>query len=53
VVHALDLAGVIAVSSRKLAKDVVAEIEGFAPVAVRVEVGADDEAILEALTGIL
>jgi bifunctional enzyme CysN/CysC/sulfate adenylyltransferase subunit 1 len=51
VVRALDLAGVIAVSSRRLAKDVVAAIEGFAPGAVRVEDGVDDEAILNRLTG--
>jgi hypothetical protein len=51
VVRALELAGVIAVSSRRLAKDVVAAIEGFAPGAVRVEEDADDEAILNRLTG--
>ena len=48
VVRALDLAGVIAVSSRRLAKDVIAAVESFA--AVRVEDGADDEAILNSLT---
>ena len=53
VVHALDLAGVIAVSSRTLSQDAITAIEGFAPGAVRVEDGADEEAILEALTGIL
>jgi bifunctional enzyme CysN/CysC/sulfate adenylyltransferase subunit 1 len=53
VVHALDLAGVIAVSSRALSQDAITAIEGFAPGAVRVEDGADEEAILEALTGIL
>jgi bifunctional enzyme CysN/CysC/sulfate adenylyltransferase subunit 1 len=51
VVRALDLAGVTAVSSRRLAKDVVAAIEGFAPGAVRVEDGADEEAIFKSLTG--
>jgi bifunctional enzyme CysN/CysC/sulfate adenylyltransferase subunit 1 len=51
VVRALELAGVIAVSSRRLAKDLVAAIEGFAPGAVRVEEDADDEAILNRLTG--
>jgi bifunctional enzyme CysN/CysC/sulfate adenylyltransferase subunit 1 len=50
VVRALDLAGVIAVSSRKLSKDVIAAIESFAPGAVRVEESADDEAILNSLT---
>jgi bifunctional enzyme CysN/CysC/sulfate adenylyltransferase subunit 1 len=50
VVRALDLAGVIAVSSRRLAKDVIAAVESFAPGAVRVEDGADDEAILNSLT---
>jgi hypothetical protein len=53
VVHALDLAGVIAVSSRALSQDAITAIEGFAPGAVRVEDGADEEAILEALAGIL
>jgi bifunctional enzyme CysN/CysC/sulfate adenylyltransferase subunit 1 len=51
VVRALDMAGVIAVSSRRLAKDAIAAIDGFAPGAVRVEEGADDEAILNRLTG--
>jgi bifunctional enzyme CysN/CysC/sulfate adenylyltransferase subunit 1 len=49
VVRALDLAGVIAVSSRTLAPDAIAAIERFAPGAVRVEDGADEEAILKAL----
>ena len=53
VVRALGLAGVIAVSSRTLSSAVIAEIEGFAPGAVRVEDGANEEAILEALAGIL
>jgi bifunctional enzyme CysN/CysC/sulfate adenylyltransferase subunit 1 len=53
VVHALDLAGVIAVSSRTLSQDAITAIEGFAPGAVRVEDGANEEAILEALAGIL
>jgi bifunctional enzyme CysN/CysC/sulfate adenylyltransferase subunit 1 len=51
VVRALDLAGVIALSSRTLSPDVIAAIEGFAPGAVRVEEGADDDAILKSLTG--
>jgi bifunctional enzyme CysN/CysC/sulfate adenylyltransferase subunit 1 len=53
VVRALELAGVIAISSRRLPQDAIAEIEGFAPGAVRVEDGADEEAILKAFTGIL
>jgi hypothetical protein len=42
---------VIAVSSRALSQDAITAIEGFAPGAVRVEDGADDEAILKSLTG--
>jgi bifunctional enzyme CysN/CysC/sulfate adenylyltransferase subunit 1 len=49
VVRVLDLAGVIAVSSRRLTQDAIAEIEGFAPGAVRVEESVDEEAILKAL----
>jgi len=49
VIRALDLAGVIAVSSRSLSRATIAEIEGFAPGAVRLESGADEEAILKAL----
>jgi bifunctional enzyme CysN/CysC/sulfate adenylyltransferase subunit 1 len=49
VVRALGLAGVIAVSSRTLSSAVIAEIEGFAPGAVRVEDGVDEEAILKSL----
>jgi len=49
VVRALDLAGVIAVSSRTLAQAVITEIESFAPRAVRVEDGVDEDAILKAL----
>ncbi len=49
VVHALDLAGVIAVSSRVLSPATIAEVEGFAPGAVRMEDGLDEEAILKAL----
>jgi bifunctional enzyme CysN/CysC/sulfate adenylyltransferase subunit 1 len=51
VVRALDLAGIIAISSRTLAKDTIASIESFASGAVRVEEGADDEAILDSLAG--
>jgi bifunctional enzyme CysN/CysC/sulfate adenylyltransferase subunit 1 len=51
VVRALDLAGVIALSSRALSQAVITEIEGFTPGAVRVEAGADDEAVLSALLG--
>jgi sulfate adenylyltransferase large subunit len=50
VVRALDLAGVIAISSRKLTAEALAAIESFAPGAVRVEESADDEAILNSLT---
>ena len=53
VARALELAGVIAVSSRRLPQDMIAEIEGFAAGAVRVEESADEEAILKALAGIL
>jgi bifunctional enzyme CysN/CysC/sulfate adenylyltransferase subunit 1 len=49
VVRALDLAGVTAVSSRALSKAKIAEIEGFASGAVRLEDGADEDAILKAL----
>jgi sulfate adenylyltransferase large subunit len=49
VVRALDLAGVVAVSSRTLSQATIAEIESFAPGAVRVEVGLDEEAILNGL----
>src|ERR1019366_2160683 len=48
VVRALDLAGVIAVSARALSAAMIAEIEGFAPGAVRLEEGLDEEAILKA-----
>jgi bifunctional enzyme CysN/CysC/sulfate adenylyltransferase subunit 1 len=48
VVRALDLAGVIAVSARALSEAMIAEIEGFAPGAVRLEEGLDEEAILKA-----
>jgi bifunctional enzyme CysN/CysC/sulfate adenylyltransferase subunit 1 len=47
VVRALDLAGVIAVSTRALSQALIAEIEGSAPGAVRVEESADEEAILK------
>ena len=49
VVRALQLAGVIAVSSRRLAQATIAEVESFKAGGVRVEDGADDEAILKAL----
>ncbi len=49
VVRALDLAGVTAVSARALSKAAVAEIEGFASGAVRLEDNADEEAILKGL----
>jgi sulfate adenylyltransferase large subunit len=50
VVRALSLAGVIAVTSRKLAQATVAEIESFAPGSVRLEEGSDEQAIRQALT---
>jgi bifunctional enzyme CysN/CysC/sulfate adenylyltransferase subunit 1 len=49
VVRALDLAGVIAVSSRHLDRATLEQIEGIAHGAVRTEYGADDEAILQAI----
>ena len=51
VVRALHLAGVTAVSSRTLSTAAIAEIEGSAPGAVRLEVGSDEEAILKSLAG--
>ena len=50
VVRALHLAGVVAVSARRLAQATIAEVEAFEDGAVRVEDGADDEAILKSLT---
>jgi hypothetical protein len=44
VVRALDLAGVIAVTSRKLSSAQIAEVESFAP--VRIEDGLDEDSIL-------
>jgi bifunctional enzyme CysN/CysC/sulfate adenylyltransferase subunit 1 len=52
VVRALDLAGVIAVSSRTLSPGVISDIEGFALGTVRVDDGSDeldDDAILNLL----
>jgi sulfate adenylyltransferase large subunit len=49
VVRALDMAGVIALTSHALSQAVMAEIEGFAPGAVRVEESTDEEAILKGL----
>ena len=49
VVRALDLAGVTAVSSRALSQETIAEIEGFASGAVRLDDGSDEETILKAL----
>jgi bifunctional enzyme CysN/CysC/sulfate adenylyltransferase subunit 1 len=49
VIRALDLAGVIAISSRALPGAVIAEIESFAAGVVRVEDGSDEEAILKSL----
>jgi sulfate adenylyltransferase subunit 1 (EFTu-like GTPase family) len=50
VVRALQLAGVIAVSSRTLAQTTIEEIESFGAGGVRVEEGWDKEAILKSLT---
>ncbi|HEV2618355.1 MAG TPA: GTP-binding protein, partial [Acidobacteriaceae bacterium] len=49
VVRALHLAGVIAVSSRALPPAKITEMEAFAPGAIRVELGSDDQAILNSL----
>jgi sulfate adenylyltransferase large subunit len=49
VVRALDLAGVVAVSSRALPRTTVAEIESFVAGLVRMEDGSDEEAILNSL----
>ncbi len=48
VVRGLDLAGVTAVSARALSQDTIAEIESFAPGAVRLDDGSDDATILKA-----
>ena len=48
VVRALDLAGVVAVSSRELPSSVIEEIGSLASGAVRVEDGLDEETILNA-----
>jgi bifunctional enzyme CysN/CysC/sulfate adenylyltransferase subunit 1 len=50
VVRALQLAGVTAVSARKLSPATIAEIEGFAPGCVRVEDRVDEEPILKAMS---
>jgi sulfate adenylyltransferase large subunit len=49
VIRALDLAGVVAISSRTLSADLVAQIEGFAAGAVKVEDGSNEEAIVKSL----
>jgi bifunctional enzyme CysN/CysC/sulfate adenylyltransferase subunit 1 len=49
VVRALELAGTIAVSARALPAATLAEIEAFSPGSVRVEEGADEEAVMQAL----
>ena len=49
VVRALHLAGVVAISARKLPQATIAEVEAFESGAVRVEDGPDDEAILKSL----
>jgi sulfate adenylyltransferase large subunit len=50
VIRALNLAGVVAVSSRRMSSARIAEIEGSAPGAIRLEEGSDEEAILKSLT---
>ena len=49
VVRALELAGVVAVSSRRLDAATLGEIEGFANGAVLIEDGPDEEAILQSI----
>jgi len=49
VVRALELAGVVAVSSRRLDAATLGEIEGFANGAVLIGDGADEEAILQSI----
>jgi hypothetical protein len=50
VVRALDLAGVIAISSRTRSQVAISEIEGFTAGVVLLDDGLDEEAILKALT---
>jgi bifunctional enzyme CysN/CysC/sulfate adenylyltransferase subunit 1 len=50
VVRALDLAGVVAISSRRLGAAILREIESIANGAVLVEEGLDDEAIVRTIT---
>ncbi len=49
VVRALDLAGVIAISSRSLDRAMIEEIEGIAQGAVHTDSGSDEDAILQAI----
>jgi len=49
VVRALDLAGVIAISSRAIPQDVIAQVEEFAPGAVRAVEHGGEEEILNSL----
>jgi sulfate adenylyltransferase large subunit len=51
VIRALDLAGVVAISSRGLPRSVITEIESVALGAVRVEDGLDEEVILKTFAG--
>jgi sulfate adenylyltransferase large subunit len=51
VIRALDLAGVVAISSRGLPRSVITEIENVALGAVRVEDGLDEEVILKTFAG--
>jgi bifunctional enzyme CysN/CysC/sulfate adenylyltransferase subunit 1 len=51
VVRALELAGVVAVTARRLTAETVKEIEGFAAGSVLVEDGEDAEAIVTRIAG--
>jgi sulfate adenylyltransferase subunit 1 len=51
VVRALELAGVVAVTARRLTAETVKEIEGFAAGSVVVDDGADAEAIVTRIAG--
>jgi hypothetical protein len=51
VVRALELAGVVAVTARRLPAETVKEIEGFAAGSVVVEDGEDAEAIVMRIAG--
>ena len=50
-VRALELAGVVAVTARRLTAETVKEIEGFASGSVLVEEGEDAEGIVQRIAG--